>query len=147
MLIARDELCALIPHDGAMCLLDGVESWDTQQIVCISNSHTDETNPLRSEGVLAAVHGVEYAAQAMAVHGGLLARESGSDNPAGFLAALRDVQLNTERLDDQPGPLRIAANELMRSGGSFMYEFTVSAAGESLLAGRITVMTQQEQGV
>ncbi len=147
MLITRDELCALIPHDGAMCLIDGVESWNAQQIVCISNSHTDEANPLRSEGVLAAVHGVEYAAQAMAVHGGLLAREAGSENPAGFLAALRDVQLNAERLDDQPGPLRIVAKELMRSGGSFMYEFTVLAAGEPLLAGRITVMTQQEQGV
>lgn len=145
MLISRHELCALIPHDGSMCLLDGVEAWDAQRIVCVSNSHIDEANPLRHEGVLAAVHGVEYAAQAMAVHGGLLAREAGEENPAGFLAALRDVRLNTERLDEHGEPLRIEATELMRSGGSFMYEFTVSAAGEELLSGRITVMTQQEQ--
>ncbi len=146
MLIARNELCGLIPHDGSMCLLDGVESWDAQHIVCVSNTHTEQANPLRSEGSLAAVHGVEYAAQAMAVHGGLLAREEGRENPAGFLAALRDVQLNTDRLDEQPGPLRIEATELMRSGGSFMYEFIVSAAGQTLLSGRVTVMTQQEQG-
>jgi predicted hotdog family 3-hydroxylacyl-ACP dehydratase len=144
MLIGHEELCSLIPHAGTMCLLDGVEQWDQQHIVCLSNTHLDEANPLRSNGVLAAVHGVEYAAQAMAVHGGLLAREAGRDNPAGFLAALRDVQLNTERLDNEPTSLRIEANELMRSGGSFMYSFTVSAAGRELLAGRLIVMTQQE---
>ena len=145
MLIGREELCGLIPHAGSMCLLDGVEQWDAGHIVCLSESHRDEANPLRSEGQLAAVHGVEYAAQAMAVHGGLLAREAGKSNPAGFLAALRDVRLGTGRLDDKRGPLRVEANELMRSGGSFMYEFTVSAEGKELLAGRITVMTQQEQ--
>ena len=144
MLIDHEELCALIPHAGSMCLLDGVERWDRQHIVCHSLSHWDEANPLRSNGMLAAVHGVEYAAQAMAVHGGLLAREAGEANPAGFLAAVRDVQLKAERLDDQPGALRIEASELMRGGGSFMYEFSVSAAGQELLAGRLTVMTRQE---
>jgi predicted hotdog family 3-hydroxylacyl-ACP dehydratase len=144
MLIGREELCDLIPHAGSMCLLDGVEQWDAQHIVCFSNSHRDEANPLRRAGILGAVHGVEYAAQAMAVHGGLLAREAGEANPAGFLAALRDVQLHAARLDDQPGALRIAASELMRSGGSFIYEFSVTSAGNELLTGRLTVMTQQE---
>lgn len=144
MLIGREELCALIPHAGSMCLLDGVEQWDAQHIVCFSNSHLLEDNPLRREGFLAALHGVEYAAQAMAVHGGLLAREAGEANPAGFLAALRDVQLHCERLDDKSAPLRIEATELMRSGGSFIYEFSVTAAGSELLSGRLTVMTQQE---
>jgi len=144
MLIRREELCGLIPHAGSMCLLDGVERWGPQQIVCLSNSHLDEANPLRRDGILDAVHGVEYAAQAMAVHGGLLAREAGETNPAGFLAALRDVKLHAERLDDKAAPLRIEATELMRSGGSFIYGFSVAAAGVELLSGRLTVMTQQE---
>ncbi|HEX9802258.1 MAG TPA: hypothetical protein VGB35_03305 [Gammaproteobacteria bacterium] len=144
MLIEREELCSLIPHAGAMCLLDGVEQWDSTHILGVSNSHRDVTNPLRSGGRLASLHGVEYAAQAMAVHGGLLARERGEMNPPGFLAALRDVQIHCGRLDDIEASLRIEAEELMRSGGSFMYGFTLSAAGVLLLEGRITVFTQPE---
>lgn len=141
MLIEHQELCSLIPHDGSMCLLDGVIEWGAGHIVCESNSHRDETNPLRSHGMLSALHGVEYAAQAMAVHGGLLARQTGEVNPPGFLAALREVQIHVDRLDDQPAPLRIEADELMRSAGSFMYEFKILAAGKILLSGRLTVMT------
>lgn len=145
MLIERDELCGLIPHDGAMCLLDGVTEWDEKRIVCTSNSHTAADNPLRSNGQLAALHGVEYAAQAMAVHGGLLARERGEQNPPGFLAALRDVDLQVQRLDDIDSALQIEATELMRSGGSFIYEFRVMADAQQLLEGRVTVMIQEEQ--
>lgn len=144
MLIAQQELCSLIPHSGSMCLLAGVESWDAQGIVCVAESHRDARNPLRRDGGLSVVHGIEYAAQAMAVHGGLLARERGEKNPPGFLAALRDVQLHCERLDDIGASLRIEAEELVRSGGSFMYGFTLSAAGVLLLEGRVTVITQPE---
>ncbi|MFO7594120.1 MAG: hypothetical protein R6X15_08775 [Pseudomonadota bacterium] len=143
-MIDHRELCSLIPHAGSMCLLDSVEKWDETGIVCTSRSHLAGANPLRSGGCLAAVHGVEYAAQAMAVHGGLQARERGESNPPGFLAALRDVKLHVERLDTISAALRIEATELMRSGGSFIYEFRIEAAGETLLEGRLTVMVQEE---
>jgi predicted hotdog family 3-hydroxylacyl-ACP dehydratase len=144
MLIDHGTLCELIPHAGDMCLLDEVEEWDEGHIVCLSRSHRNEANPLRSNGILAVVHGIEYAAQAMAVHGGLLAREAGEANPPGFLAAVRNVRFHVERLDDQPESLHVEATELMRGGGSFIYEFTVSAVGKALLDGRLTVMTPQE---
>lgn len=140
----HQELCSLIPHAGSMCLLEAVEKWDEKHIVCIGRSHLNESNPLRSEGRLATVHGVEYAAQAMAVHGGLRAQARGETNPAGFLAALRDVRLHVERLDTINHALRIEATELMRSGGSFIYEFRIEAGGELLLNGRLTVMVQEE---
>lgn len=139
----HQELCSLIPHDGTMCLLDGVEQWNETHIVCSSYSHRSETNPLRHGEQLAAVHGVEYAAQAMAVHGGLRAREKGETNPPGFLVALRDVKLHVERLDTINHPLHVEASELMRSGGSFIYEFLIEAGGERLLEGRLTVMVQE----
>ena len=142
-MIAQQELCSLIPHDGSMCLLAGVESWDAQGIVCVAESHRDARNPLRRDGGLSVVHGIEYAAQAMAVHGGLLARERGETNPAGFLAAVRDVQFQVQSLHDQDTPLRIAVQEQMRSGGSFIYEFSVQADGQELLSGRATVMSQE----
>jgi predicted hotdog family 3-hydroxylacyl-ACP dehydratase len=143
VLIGREELCGLIPHDGSMCLLDGVRAWDEQHIACSSRSHLLADNPLRSDGRLTAINGVEYAAQAMAVHGGLLARRRGEVNPPGFLAALRDVQLHVSRLDDIDAALEVEATELMRSGGSFIYEFRLAAAGRPLLEGRLTVMTQE----
>jgi predicted hotdog family 3-hydroxylacyl-ACP dehydratase len=145
MLIDREALCSLIPHGGAMCLLDGVEQWDEERIVCVSHSHRREDNPLRRDGVLSVIHGVEYAAQAMAVHGGLRAQRAGESHLSGLLAALRSVQFDVDRLDEQAAPLRVEAVELMRSGGSFIYEFTVTAAGARLLGGRLTVMAQREE--
>ncbi|UCE90426.1 MAG: hypothetical protein JSW10_06340, partial [Pseudomonadota bacterium] len=78
MPIERDELCSLIPHAGTMCLLHTVEQWDEVSIVCTAISHHEADNPLCSKGALGAVHALEYGAQAMAVHGGLLAREKGA---------------------------------------------------------------------
>ena len=65
----------LIPHAGSMCLLEQVVSWDQQGVVCSTQSHKSLANPLRSSDQLSAVHAVEYGAQAVAVHGGLLAHE------------------------------------------------------------------------
>lgn len=143
MIIERQELCGLIPHDGAMCLLDGVLEWDEKRIVCRSDSHRLADNPLRSNDRLTAIHGVEYAAQAMALHGGLLARQRGESNPPGFLVALRDVNLYVQQLDDIDAGLEVEAIELLRSGGSFIYEFRVTAEGQLLLDGRVTVMIQE----
>ena len=62
-----------IPHKGRMCLLDAVLSWDATRIRCRSASHRTPDNPLRAHGRLGAACGIEYAAQAMAVHGALVA--------------------------------------------------------------------------
>ena len=61
-----------IPHKGRMCLLDEVLNWDATQIRCRSATHRTTDNPLRAHGRLGAVCGIEYAAQAMAVHGALV---------------------------------------------------------------------------
>ena len=61
----------LIPHAGSMCLLDTVERWDQDEIVCRASSHDDPDNPLSEDGRLAAVALVEYGAQAAAVHAAL----------------------------------------------------------------------------
>ena len=69
----RDAICARLPHAGRMCLLERLAAWDSESIVCHATSHRDADNPLRSGGRLHAVTGVEYAAQAMVLHGSLLA--------------------------------------------------------------------------
>ena len=66
-------IAAHIPHQGSMCLLDAVLHWDSQHLVCCATSHRHAGNPLRQFDRLGAACGIEYAAQAMAVHGVLVA--------------------------------------------------------------------------
>jgi len=146
LLIEREELCSLIPHSGGMCLLDGVQEWDEQHIVCISRSHLDPANPLRCGQGLSSLQGVEYGAQAMAVHGGLLAREQGQKIPPGYLAALRQVELEVDWLHDIEDSLIIEASRLLGQGGQFIYQIRVFAQERLLLQGRATVMTQIKEG-
>jgi predicted hotdog family 3-hydroxylacyl-ACP dehydratase len=137
--IDRDAIAALVPHSGGMVLLDSVVSWDGGGILCRTRSHLDGANPLRRAGRLAATCGIEYALQAAALHGGLAA--GGVAQVAGFLAALRDVALHVERLDDAAiGDLHVAARlERHEAGGSIYALELRSAAGAVLLSGRAII--------
>lgn len=139
-MIKHDELCRLIPHSFDMCLLDRVEFWDGDKIICFSLSHLSETNPLRRNEHLSSVHLLEYAAQAMAVHGGLHDREQGLHMTEGYLAALRDVTLHLCELDKIHSELQIEANKLLSQDGNMIYAFEVSSEGTTLASGRATVV-------
>jgi predicted hotdog family 3-hydroxylacyl-ACP dehydratase len=56
-----------------MCLLERVTAWDAENIQCEAISHRDLNHPLGNNGKLDATAAIEYAAQAMAVHGALIA--------------------------------------------------------------------------
>jgi predicted hotdog family 3-hydroxylacyl-ACP dehydratase len=138
--IDKAKIRTLIPHSGLMCLLDSVTDWDDRSIVCMSNTHRDLANPLRRNGRLSGVHAFEYAAQAVAVHGGLQARSAGATAPQGYLAALRDAHLQVVRLDDVVSPLQICAHRLFGDAANTVYECRVSAGNASLADGRITII-------
>ena len=140
MTIDKETLRSLIPHDGAMCLLETVERWDDEEILCTSTTHRRDDNPLRREGRLGAVHAMEYGAQAAAVHGALLARDGGTAPPPGYLAALRHVRLGIEFLDDVSGGLDVRARLLSAGGGNQIYAVTVSSDGKELVSGQVVVM-------
>ena len=123
-----------------MCLLDSVSEWDDRSIICTSNTHRDPANPLRRDGRLSAVHAFEYAAQAVAVHGGLRARSAGVTAPPGYLAALREARLHVMRLNDVASPLRICARRLFGEGANAVYECRVSAGDVLLADARITII-------
>lgn len=143
--LPRAELEALIPHAGGMCLLDSVQDWDATGIHCQSHSHQLPDNPLRRDGRLAALHLAEYGAQAMAVHGGLLARQAGTVVAPGFLASLRNLQLAVDFIDDLPGPLDVQATQLLAAGSGWTYQFEVKHEATLLASGRAMVMLMQEQ--
>jgi predicted hotdog family 3-hydroxylacyl-ACP dehydratase len=139
----KGEIRKLIPHSGTMCLLDSIVEWDDRSITCISNTHRDFANPLRRKGRLSAVHAFEYAAQAVAVHGGLQACLAGATAPPGYLAALRDAHLHVTRLDDVGSPLEVYAHRLFGDNANTIYECHVSAGGVPLAEGRVTIILRE----
>lgn len=142
--LSKQELSLLLPHAGDMCLLDSVERWDASSIRCVARSHRDRENPLGGGGRLEAICGLEYAAQTMAVHAGLV-RARGQPQPAvGYLGGVRDLKLGVQRLDDIQGDLEIEASRLIGSDSSLMYSFLVAARGTELLRGRASIFFQYD---
>ena len=135
-------IAALVPHAGNMCLLHELISWDETHIDCLAISHRDITNPLRSAQGLPATAAIEYAGQAMALHGALLAQAHGATMRPGMLASARSVELNRLRLDDLTGELRVSAERLAGDDRQILYRFEVVHAGEPVVSGRAAVVLE-----
>jgi predicted hotdog family 3-hydroxylacyl-ACP dehydratase len=130
-----------IPHQGRMCLLDEVIAWSAARVSCRSSTHREADNPLRAHGRLGVACGIEYAAQAMAVHGALVAGAPAAGAPAaGFLAAVRDVRFHSLRLDDVQGDLICDAVRMAGDATTALYEFELRSEAALLLRGRATVV-------
>jgi predicted hotdog family 3-hydroxylacyl-ACP dehydratase len=147
-----------IPHKGRMCLLDEVLHWDARQIRCRSATHRTRDNPLRAYGRLGAVCGIEYAAQAMAVHGALVGASAPLASSmseirdslgaaVGYLASVRSVTLHVGRLDDIEGDLIANAERLAGDARTVLYEFSVTSAQRLVLEGRASIVIDPHFGV
>lgn len=143
-MLPKSEWAALIPHQGAMCLLDEVVDWDAERLHARSASHQRSDNPLRADGVLHAVNLCEYGAQAMAVHGALCARARGGAARPGYLVALREVRLKVQRIDDLPGRLQVHVECLLALDDSLQYAFRIEHRGSVLASGRAAVLQRPE---
>ncbi len=131
----------LLPHAGRMRLIDRIVSYDEQRIVCESDSHRTTDHPLAEGGTLSIVAGLEYGAQAMAIHGGLLAAMAPPQRARhGFLVAASDLRWFVERLDTCASPLTIEAVSELRSDNQVAYRFEIRADDLTLLAGRASVL-------
>ena len=137
--MSRAEICACLPHAGAMCLLDGVLSWDATRIACTAGTHRAADNPLRRDGRLHTICGIEYAAQAMALHGALAA--GGHAEPhVSYLASVRDIHCGIPFLDAIEDDLLVEAEQLTGEEGRAIYRFTLRSAQRELLSGRAAVV-------
>jgi predicted hotdog family 3-hydroxylacyl-ACP dehydratase len=135
----REWIAARIPHAGSMCLLDRIVTWGPDHIRCEADGHTRPDHPLRAQGRLAAVCGIEYAAQAMAAHAAVL--EASATRPRmGYLASVRKVEILVARLDTFAGPLVIEASRIGGDAGNVLYGFEVRAGQRMLLCGRAAVI-------
>jgi predicted hotdog family 3-hydroxylacyl-ACP dehydratase len=136
-----------------MCLLDEVLTWDTARVRCRSSTHRAATNPLRAHDRLGAVCGIEYAAQAMAVHGALIASGGATARACvpsfsgtsplrvvGYLATVRNVTLHVARLDDIDTDLVATAELVTGDERTVLYGFSVSSGERVLLEGRAAIV-------
>lgn len=165
----REQIEAVLPHRGAMCLIDEVVECDGQRIRCLTARHRDPGNPLRDAGGLGMANAVEIAAQAMALHAACspaavrgaadrtagatgtrsLARQEVAQHgatparlPQGRLASIRSLELAGGRLDEAGTPLAIEATLVSGDAGQAMYEFRVLDGTRALASGRATVVLQ-----
>jgi predicted hotdog family 3-hydroxylacyl-ACP dehydratase len=143
MLMNRAWIAARIPHQGRMCLLDEVIDYDARGIRCRTGSHRLADNPLRSHGRLGIACGIEYAAQAMALHGALgpgVRAKGGAPARAGLLAGVRGVRACVLRLDDIESDLICEARLVAGDEHTALYEFELRDSGRKLLGGRASVV-------
>jgi predicted hotdog family 3-hydroxylacyl-ACP dehydratase len=131
-----------------MCLLDEVLAWDARHIRCSTGTHRAPDNPLRSHDRLGIASGIEYAAQAMALHGALQGAPTSAALDAntraapqvGLLASVRDVRLHVLRLDDIEADLLCEVTHLAGDDFTALYEFSLRDKDKALLVGRASVV-------
>ena len=144
MLLDKPAIARLIPHVAEMVLLDAVLACDATSIHCTASGHHDLDHPLRERGRLASWCGIEYAAQAMAVHHGLNQADAAGGTPTpGVLAMVRDVEMLAPALDAAPGVMHIHAEKILAGGNHLLYQFHLQAVGKLIVRGRATVVMQR----
>jgi predicted hotdog family 3-hydroxylacyl-ACP dehydratase len=137
-------IAARIPHAGRMGLLDRMREWSADSIRCTALNPSAADHPLRTSSGLLAPAAIEYAAQAMALHGTLIAQAQAGAAAAptpGFLASVRSVRLAVQQLDDVPGELDVYAQRQAGNESQIIYAFEVrDGSGRLLVEGRATVV-------
>jgi len=139
MQMTKEDIGRLLPHGASMCLLDSVEVWDDTTICCRTSTHRRHEHPLRSRGRLTVSAGLEYAAQAIGVHIGLLSRGHRAGAPIGYVGSVREVMFSVNRLDDLAGDLTIEARRMVEGADSYMYRFTVRHHDSAIIEGRASI--------
>lgn len=137
---AQPGIRELMPHGDSMCLLERIVSWDERGAILATTTHRDPANPLRRRDRLHSIHLCEYGAQAMAVHGGLVAHAAGTRLTPGLLVSLRDVVLSATHVETLAGELIVEVERLQDGGAGLQYAFRAMYRDEELARGRAAVI-------
>lgn len=117
----------LLPHGPDAVLLDAVIAHDAQTTVCrvdpaASRLYLDE------DGQVPAYVALEYMAQAVAAHGGLLDREQGRPARPGLFLGTRRLRLSTARLAADE-PLEVVATHVRGAGPLLAFDCCIRRPG------------------
>ena len=128
----------LLPHEGPMVLLSRVLSHHGDRTVCAVD--LDEGGMLQDEsGAVAAWVGIEYMAQCVGAHAGLVARAAGEPPRMGFLLGGRRIRFHVARFQ-RGDRLRVEARRIWGGTGdlaSFDCSLEDAATGKLLAEGRL----------
>jgi predicted hotdog family 3-hydroxylacyl-ACP dehydratase len=135
------EIQGLLPHQGAMQLIESVSSWTRDDIVCQTRSHLRSDNPLRHRGSLPMHVAIEIGAQAAGIHGGLLNRELFPGSPAqmGYLAVISNAQWNENSLNSLEDNLIIFARRTAVTPGGRAYRVRIEHRSETIMSADLVI--------
>jgi len=132
----------VVPHRGAMCLLDRLLEADDEQ-ACAEVDVPLDGLFVRDAAVPAWV-GIEYMAQTVSAWAGARAMRSGSTPRFGFLLGSRRYEA---RCDAFPGgaTLRIEVRrELMGENGLGLFDCRILMGGETVATARVSVFEPED---
>lgn len=139
-----DEINQLIPHEGEMCLWDSVLAFDEFSLRCRTARHLAKTHPLKTNGCLSKLHLIEFGAQSIAIHGGLLSQQGLKLPRPGYLASVKNIHFGT--FNDQTPHIYCHSSQIMSDNQSKLYQFELTDNEQRLIcAGRALVIHPERQ--
>lgn len=137
----RQAIEKLIPHTGAMSLLDEVVQWDEEGITCKTRSHKRTDNPFISEPdqPLDTTALLEYGAQAAAVHAALLQQGMAGQGTA-FIGAIKQLKFIQRAVDPVIDELIIKAHCQLNTRDGAIYQLDCGSEQQALLSARVILV-------
>ena len=136
----KKEFIHRIPHSGKMFLIDKVLSFDEKTLFAETKTHIDSENPLLENNILSSMNGIEYAAQAVAIHKSFVDKCTQKE---GYLISVRGVKTYVEDLVNTKESLQINVKSLLSNNENATYSFTIIAGKQLLLEGRLTILIKE----
>lgn len=129
----------LVPQSGPMCLLDRVLEHGPGRTVCAVDP-AKSTALAQPDGRVPALVGLEYMAQCIAAHGGLVARARGEAPRPGLFLGARRVSFGVEEFA-RDRALRVEVRHHRGESGlvAFDCELREEGGGPPLVRGRLNV--------
>jgi predicted hotdog family 3-hydroxylacyl-ACP dehydratase len=131
-------IAALLPHAGAMVLLDRVLAADAESLCAETVVRAGSLFNHDGAGVGAWV-GIEYMAQAIAAHAGYLARQRGEAVRVGFLLGARRYEATLPAFITGSALRVFAVRALLGENGLGAYECRIEGGGAVLATATVTV--------
>jgi predicted hotdog family 3-hydroxylacyl-ACP dehydratase len=116
----------VVPHQPPMSLLDVVVAHDAETTVC--DVRITPQSPFFEKGRIAAWVGLEYMAQTVAAHAGMISRRKGQPPEIGFWLGTRRADFHTRGF--RAGQrLRVRARRTWGEGDMFSFDCMITDAG------------------
>ena len=134
----------LVPHSGAMVLLDRVLSADAENLCAEVAIHAGSVLYDAASAGVGSWVGIEYMAQAIAAHAGYLARLAGAPVKIGFLLGARRYEAQVP-LFAAGSVLQVHVQQALQGeNGLGAFECRIEMAGAVLAQATITVFQPED---